>query len=125
MTDDQTLVFSTLANLSPALGTPGAINHVDMKDHGAQKLTVSISDVLQLGVSNSFSNAPAFKDHLQTRVDGDAADKLILSKLGGSASDTWLTHGQLTLDGLAYNAYYNASKALEVFVQSGISVTVI
>jgi hypothetical protein len=125
MTADQTLALSTLAPLAASETAIGAINHIDMHGNGAQNLTVSIADVLQLGVSNSFSNAIAFKDHLQMRVDGDAADKLTLSKLGGSSIDTWLTHGQLTLDGQSYTAYYNASKALEVFVQSSIPVTVI
>jgi len=125
MTADQTLALSTLAPLAPSEGATGALNHIDMHGNGAQNLTVSMADVLQLGVSNSFSNAAEFKDHLQMRVDGDAADKLTLSKLGGSSIDTWLTHGQLTLDGQSYTAYYNASKALEVFVQSSIPVTVI
>ncbi len=125
MTADQTLALSTLAPLAPTEAATGAINHIDMHGNGAQNLTVSMADVLQLGVSNSFSNAIAFKDHLQMRVDGDAADKLTLSKLGGSSIDTWLTHGQLTLDGQSYTAYYNEPKALEVFVQSSIPVTVI
>ena len=125
LTADQTLALSTLSNLSPVPGNQGAINHIDMHGNGAQNLTVSMADVLQLGVSNSFSNAIAFKDHLQMRVDGDAADKLTLSKLGGSSIDTWLTHGQLSLDGQSYTAYYNEPKALEVFVQSSIPVTVI
>ena len=125
MMQDQTLALSTLSGLTPVTAGQGAINHIDMHGNGAQNLTVSIADVLQLGVSNSFSNAIDFKDHLQMRVDGDAADKLTLSKLGVSSIDTWLTHGQLTLDGQSYTAYYNASKALEVFVQSSIPVTVI
>ncbi len=126
MTSNQSLDLSSLHNLTPARDGQGAINHFDMRGNGAQTLKVSISDVLALGVENSFSNASAFIDHLQMRIDGDSVDKLTLSKQWGSANDqSWLAHGQLTLDGQIYNAYFNQALGLEVFVQSAIAVTVI
>jgi hypothetical protein len=125
LASDQTLDLSSLYTLTPALGGQGAVNHLDMRGDGAQTLRVSIADVLALGVENSFSNASAFIDHLQMRIDGDSGDKLTLSKQWGSSNDqSWLAHGQLTLDGQNYNAYFNQALGLEVFVQSAIAVTV-
>ena len=121
----QTLDLSSLYTLTPAGDGQGAINHLDMRGNGAQTLKVSIADVLALGVENSFSYAETFKDHLQMRIDGDSGDKLTLSKQWGSSNDqSWLAHGQLTLDGQNYNAYFNQALGLEVFVQSAIAVTV-
>jgi len=121
----QTLDLSSLYTLTPAGDGQGAINHLDMRGNGAQTLKVSIADVLALGVENSFSYAETFRDHLQMRIDGDGGDKLTLSKQWGSSNDqSWLAHGQLTLDGQNYNAYFNQALGLEVFVQSAIAVTV-
>ena len=126
LASDQTLDLSSLYTLTPAGDGQGAINHLDMRGNGAQTLKVSIADVLAFGVENSFSNASAFLDHLQMRIDGDSGDKLTLSKQWGSSNDqSWLAHGQLTLDGQNYNAYFNQALGLEVFVQSAIAVTVI
>jgi len=126
MTSNQTLDLSSLHDLTPARDGQGAINHVDMRANGAQTLKVSISDVLALGVKNSFSAASDYADHLQMRIDGDSVDKLTLSKQWGSSNNqNWLSHGQLALDGQIYNAYFNQSLSLEVFVQSAIIVTVI
>lgn len=126
MTSNQTLDLSSLHDLTPARDGQGAINHVDMRANGAQTLKVSISDVLALGLKNSFSTASDYADHLQMRIDGDSVDKLTLSKQWGSSNNqNWLSHGQLALDGQIYNAYFNQSLSLEVFVQSAIIVTVI
>jgi hypothetical protein len=125
LASDQTLDLSSLYTLTPAGDGQGAINHLDMRGNGAQTLKVSIADVLALGVKNSFSYAETFRDHLQMRIDGDGGDKLTLSKQWGSSNDqSWLAHGQLTLDGQNYNAYFNQALGLEVFVQSAIAVTV-
>ena len=126
MASTQTLDLSSLHSLSPARDGQGAINHVDMRGNGAQTLKVSITDVLALGIKNSFSNASDYADHIQMRIDGDNVDKLTLSKQWGSSNNqNWLAHGQLTLDGQIYNAYFNQSLSLEVFVQSAMIVTVI
>ena len=120
------LDLASLHNLTPARDGQGAMNYLDMRGHGAQTLKVSIADVLALGIANSFSTSPSYADHLQMRIDGDGTDKLTLSKQWGNSNDqSWLAHGQVTLDGQIYNAYFNQSLALEVFVQSTIAVTVI
>jgi hypothetical protein len=60
------------------------------------------------------------------RIDGDSNDKLTLSKQWGDSNDqSWYSHGQLTLDGQSYNAYFNQTLALDVFVQAVIKVEVI
>lgn len=124
--NEQALDLSSLHELTAARDGQGAMNHIDMRGHGAQTLKVSIADVLALGVGNSFSNAATYVGHLQMRIDGDNVDKLTLSKQWGSSNDqSWLAHGQLTLDGQSYNAYLYQSLALELFVQSTIAVTVI
>lgn len=86
MTAGQVLDLSALYTLSPTSGANGGINHFVM-GAGAQTLTVSIGDVLQLGISNSFSNDTAFKDHLQMRIDGDSADKVNLTKQWANSTE--------------------------------------
>jgi hypothetical protein len=130
MTAGQNLDLSSLSTLSPALQASGGINHVDMGT-GAQTLTVSIGDVLELGISNSFKNTTGFIDHLQMRVDGNSADQLNLTKQwANSTAQSWsTTQGQITLDtpngSQTYNVYNNEALKLDLFVQSGIHVTVV
>jgi hypothetical protein len=126
MTAGQSLDLSSLYTLTPALQSNGGINHVVMGT-GAQTLTVSIGDVLQLGISNSFANSAALRDHLQMRVDGDSADNLSLTKeWANSTAQSWsTTQGQVTLDGQTYNVYNNETLKLDLFVQSTVHVTVV
>ena len=126
MTPDQNLDLSSLYTLTPAQGANGGINHIVMGT-GAQTLTVAIGDVLELGISNSFSNATAFRDHLQMRVDGDSADKLNLTQQWANSTDQgWLLNPvPATLDVLTYNVYCNETLKLDLFVQSAIHVTLI
>ena len=124
-TAGQNLDLSSLYTLTPELQANGGINRIVMGT-GAQTLTVSIGDVLELGISNSFANTAALKDHLQMRVDGDSADNLTLTKQwANSTAQSWsLTQGQATLDGQIYNVYNNEALKLDLFVQSAIHVTV-
>ena len=126
LVNGQNLDASSLYALTPALQAKGGVNHFVMGD-GAQTLTLSIGDVLELGISNSFANSLAFKDHLQMRVDGDSADRLLLSKQwANSTGQSWSAdQGQLTLDGQTYNVYRHTDLALDVFVQASVQVTLI
>jgi hypothetical protein len=130
MTAGQSLDLSSLYTLTPALQSNGGINHVVMGT-GAQTLTVSIGDVLQLGISNSFANSAALRDHLQMRVDGDSADNLSLTKeWANSTAQSWsTTQGQVTLEtpngSQTYNVYNNETLKLDLFVQSTVHVTVV
>jgi hypothetical protein len=127
MTRGENLDLSTLYTLTPTQGANGGLNHIVM-GAGAQTLTVSIGDVLELGISNSFSNDAAFKDHLQMRVDGDTADQLNLTKQWANSTDQgWaLNPAPLTLgvDG-TYNVYTNDTLKLDLFVKSAVLVTLI
>jgi len=80
-----------------------------------------------LGISNSFANSAALRDHLQMRVDGDSADKLSLTKeWANSTAQSWsTTQGQVTLDGQTYNVDNNETLKLDLFVQSTVHVTVV
>ena len=126
MTPDQNLDLSSLYALTPTQSANGGINHIVMGT-GAQTLTVSIGDVLELGISNSFSNATAFKDHLQMRVDGESADTLNLTKQWAHSTDQgWLLNPvPATVDILTFNVYNNETLKIDLFVQSAIHVTVI
>jgi hypothetical protein len=126
MASGQNLDLSSLYTLTPAAQANGGLNHIVMGT-GAQTLTISIGDVLELGISNSFSNATAHKDHLQMRVDGDSADNLNLTKQWGHSTDQgWILKPvPVTLDVFTYNVYYNETLKIDLFVQSAIHVTVI
>ena len=127
MTPGENLDLSTLYTLTPTQGANGGLNHIVM-GAGAQTLTVSIGDVLQLGISNSFSNATAFKDHLQMRVDGDATDQINLTKQWANATDQgWLVNSTpLPLgSAMTYTVYSNDTLKLDLFVQSAVHVTLI
>jgi hypothetical protein len=127
MTSGQNLDLASLYTLTPTQDANGGINHIVM-GAGAQTLTISIGDVLQLGVSNSFSNASAFQNHLQMRVDGDSADQLNLSKAWANSTDpVWtLSAAPLTLGTSGtYSVYYNETLNLNLFVQSAVHVTLI
>jgi hypothetical protein len=127
MASGQNLDLSTLYTPSPTSGANGGINHFVM-GAGSQTLTVSIGDVLQLGISNSFSNDTAFKDHLQMRIDGDSADKVNLTKQWANSTDQgWLVSATALTLGAAgtYTVYYNDTLKLDLFVQSAVHVTLI
>jgi hypothetical protein len=127
MASGQNLDLSTLYTPSPTSGANGGINHFVM-GAGAQTLTVSIGDVLQLGISNSFSNDTPFKDHLQMRIDGDSADKVNLTKQWANSTDQgWLVSATALTLGAAgtYTVYYNDTLKLDLFVQSAVHVTLI
>jgi len=126
MASGQNLDLSSLYTLTPAAQANGGLNHIVMGT-GAQTLTISIGDVLELGISNSFSNAIAHKDHLQMRVDSDSADNLNLTKQWGHSTDQgWILKPvPVTLDVFTYNVYYNETLKIDLFVQSAIHVTVI
>ncbi len=126
MTSGENLDLSTLYSLTPTQGSNGAnggINHFVM-GAGAQTLTVSIGDVLQLGLSNSFLK----DDRVQMRIDGDGADKLNVTKQWANSTDQgWVVNQQpLTLVNAGiYHVYTNDNLKLDLLVKSEIQVTVI
>ncbi|OYU12604.1 MAG: hypothetical protein CFE38_06275 [Comamonadaceae bacterium PBBC1] len=109
----------------PALGDLTAVNHVDITQ-GSHVLKLTMGDVLDLGVKNSFSIAAAHKDHLQMRIDGDAADTVNLDDLVGTTDFDWTKNNSaVTLGGKDYAAYTNDVLGLSLFVQTGITLNLI
>jgi outer membrane protein OmpA-like peptidoglycan-associated protein len=109
----------------PALGDLTAVNHVDITQ-GAHVLKLTMGDVLDLGVKNSFSIAAAHKDHLQIRIDGDAADTVNLDDLVGTTDLDWTKNNSaVTLGGKDYAAYTNDALGLSLFVQTGITLNLV
>jgi hypothetical protein len=111
-----------LASLHTGISS-GLRNHFDMSDTSGQTLKLTTSDVLALGVKNSFVS----NGHQQIRIDGDALDKVLLDDLLGGSTFEWakavgtveLNHGQ------RYAVYSNDALGLDLFIQQGIVTTVL
>lgn len=109
----------------PTLGDLTAVNHVDITQ-GSHVLKLTMGDVLDLGVKNSFSIAAAHKDHLQMRIDGDALDQVQLDNLVGTTSLDWVKNNStITLDGKDYAAYTHDGLGLSLFVHKDIVLNLI
>jgi hypothetical protein len=107
------------------LGDVGAINHVDL-NKGDQTLKLTMGDVLELGVKNSFSNATAHQGRLQMRIDGDAGDKVVLDDLVGTIDYDWnANNSRVTLDGQEYRVYTHDGLGLSLFVQQGVQINLV
>jgi hypothetical protein len=121
--DQNDLDLSSLDSLVPRVGDRVAINHVSMLDKsGDDVLTISMGDVLSLGVANSFTSS----GRLQMRIDGDVGDRVLLdSFVGSSKTLLWSTPLEQSLDSGQYAVYSNASLGLDLFIQQGIVTTVL
>jgi hypothetical protein len=107
------------------LGDVAAINHVDMSK-GNNTLLLTMGDVLELGVKNSFSNATAHQGRLQMRIDGDANDKVVLNDLVGTVDYDWnINNSSLTLDGKEYRVYTHEGLGLSLFVNQSVQITLV
>ncbi|MFY9182743.1 MAG: Ig-like domain-containing protein [Limnohabitans sp.] len=117
------LDLSSLDSLVPRVGDQVAINHVSMRDKsGDDVLTISMGDVLSLGVANSFTKS----GHLQMRIDGDLGDRVFLdSFVGSSKALLWSTPLEQSLGSDKYAVYSNASLGLDLLIQQGIVTTVL
>jgi hypothetical protein len=112
-----TLDVSSLYDTHPTVGEKAAINHISSTGGGDDVITISMDDVLALGVKNSFTTS----GKLQMRIDGDAEDKVFLdNKMGTSSSLHWVEQPQSPED--QYIAYTNADLGLELFIQKGIQI---
>ncbi|PUE49011.1 hypothetical protein B9Z47_05720 [Limnohabitans sp. 2KL-1] len=108
-----------------SIGETVAVNHVDMAQ-GIHTLELTMGDVLQLGVKNSFSTSTTHKGKLQMRIEGDAADKLVLDDLVGEKDYDWVNNNSVvSLDGQNYNAYTHESLGLSLFVHTSVSIQMV
>jgi hypothetical protein len=80
---------------------------------------VTTSDVLVLGVKNSFVS----NDRQQLRIDGDVGDKVMLDDLLDGSEYAWSkASSPLQLNSGNYHVYSNASLELDLFIQQGIQI---
>ena len=121
--DQNVLDLASLDNVMRRVGDRVAINHVSMLDaSGDDVLTVSMGDVLSLGVANSFTNS----GHLQMRIDGDAGDRVVLdSFVGSSKLHAWSAPSEQTWGASQYLVYSNSALGLDLFIQQGVVTTVL
>lgn len=118
--DPKELDMATLHDGIAKLGDVVAINHVDLSQ-GDRTLKITMGDVLELGVKNSFSTATAHIGNLQMRIDGDGGDKVILDNLVGTTDHVWdVNQSAVTLDGQNYSAFVNSELGLSLFVNQNI-----
>jgi hypothetical protein len=107
------------------LGDVAAINHVDLSK-GDHTLKLTMEDVLNLGVKNSFSNATAHQGRLQMRIDGDAGDEVVLDDLVGTIDYDWnANNSRVTLDGQEYRVYTHDGLGLSLFVQQSVQINLV
>lgn len=124
-TDPKDFDMASLYDGIPVLGDLAAVNHVDITK-GNHVLKLTMGDVLDLGVKNSFTTASVHKDHLQMRIDGDALDQVQLDNLVGTESLDWVKNNStVTLDGKDYAAYTYDGLGLSLFVQKDIVLNLI
>lgn len=124
--DTVSLDLSALHSSSPQVGDVVAINHISLSGGGsvadaAHVLTLTTSDVLALGVKNSFIS----NGHLQMRIDGDAADKVQLDDLLGGSTYSWSTPTNQTLNGTTYRLYSNDDLGLDLLIQQAVQVALV
>ena len=116
-----------------AVADQGAASQVVLSNIKDVVLTLSMGDVLALGVTNSFSVANVdgakHKEQIQMRIDGQTGDKLNLDGLVNGLNLAW-TGGQpssnvpLTLGVEQYNVYTNTVLGVALFVDKDITVNV-
>jgi len=123
--DPKDLDMASLYDGISDLGNVAAINHVDLSQ-GDHTLKLTMGDVLDLGVKNSFSNATAHKGHLQMRIDGNAGDTVVLDDLVGTVDYDWNTNNSLvTLDGQLYRAYTHEGLGLSLFIHQNVQINLV
>jgi hypothetical protein len=99
-----------------AIPDVAAANHIKLGT-GTQTLNLTMGDVLELGVKNSFSNTGDHVGRLQLKIDGDGDDVVNLDNLVGSTEMNWNTNNtSVTLDGQAYKVFSNTELGLSLFV---------
>lgn len=119
-TDPQELDMATLYEGIDNLDV-GAVNHVDLSQ-GDRILKLTMGDVLFLGVKNSFFTSDPHLEKMQMRIDGDAADKVVLDDLVGETDFEWNSNNSaVTIDGSSYKVYTNDAFGLSLFVNAAIT----
>jgi hypothetical protein len=109
-------------------------NHIVLSNTTNVSLTLSMGDVLALGVTNSFSVADTdnarHKGQTQMLIDGQAGDTLNLDGWVNGLDLDWIggqtsSNVPLTLGSEQYNVYTNVDLGLALFVDKDITVNVL
>jgi hypothetical protein len=109
----------------------GAVNHVVLSNTSNVELTVSMGDVLALGVTNSFSVADItgakHKGQIQMRIDGQTDDVLNLDGVVNGEKWVWAggknsNNSPLGIGLETYDVYTNTALGLALFVNTEINV---
>ncbi|WP_090138140.1 Ig-like domain-containing protein [Limnohabitans sp. DM1] len=90
----------------------------------AHTLNLTTSDVLALGVKNSFStNGSSTSDgRIQMRIDGGDRDTVNLDDVIGDKNYVWTPQSDVKIGTNTYDAYVNFDLNLEVFIQKEINL---
>jgi hypothetical protein len=96
------------------------IEVIDITGSGDNTLRMSISDVLNLGHQDAFRQ----DGYSQMEVKGNAGDRVILSGMGDLTGGSWASTGNAAIDGTQYVVYRNDALKAELFVQTGVSVSI-
>jgi hypothetical protein len=110
-----------------AIADQAAANHIALSDASDVTLTLSMGDVLALGVTNSFSDA-GHEGQIQMRIDGQTRDALNLDGLVNGLNLNWVqssTNFPLDTGSERYDVYTNAALGLALFVDKDITVNVL
>lgn len=116
------------ANL-PKVGDLSVHNQIGLSGFGIipdapHTLNVTTSDVLALGVKNSFStNGSNISDgRIQMRIDGGDRDTVNLDDVIGDKNYAWTPQSDVKIGTNSYDAYVNLDLNLEVFIQKEINL---
>ena len=120
---EMALDLSTLHTTSPGLKSIAAVNHIVMTDSAANDtLELTTSDVLALGVKNSFVS----NGRQQIRIDGDTGDKVILDDLLGGSTYAWSKADNfISINASKYDVYTNTDLGIDLFIQQVIATQLI
>jgi hypothetical protein len=116
-----------------SIADQAAVNHVVLSNTSDVALSLSMGDVLALGVTNSFSVANVagakHQGQIQMRVDGQSGDELNLDGWVNGSQFAWSggqnsTNLPLGIGAHQYNVYANDSLGLILFVDTDVTVKV-
>lgn len=105
-------------------GKVSSIEKIDLTGTGNNTLKLSLNDVLHLGQTNLL----VADGKTQFVVTGNSGDAVVLSKMhdNGIDSGSWALHGATaTVAGVTYLVYEHSTLHAELFVQQGVSTTLV
>ena len=105
-------------------GKISSIEKIDLTGTGNNTLKLSLNDVLHLGQTNLMVT----DGKTQFAVTGNSGDAVVLSKMHDNGVDggSWVAQGApVTVGGVVYTVYEHSTLHAELFVQQGVSTTLV